>query len=845
MFCCCLTVTPDLAGELYSSHQGASRHGFSSAFHPLATECQENAKKFDPLEAINRWRTLLGPSKLFANIYLSSCAEFDEIKCKNLRQMFAVSDTRNFCHGSFDCHAFAQDVHKRYRRTEAHADVVGRFNERFILSLASCANCVVMDDCLNVLPILSPSKKWRQAGPGRLHLLQCAGWQVSICMAVVTMTVASVGFYSTNDGLFLPYTPFHSDTDNAGIILAQSIGNALIMLGFVERLALMDKLDTTLDEADKKWQLFNIIKDNTTNINYGAMVETNTDGSKRAPPPTNFLRPNENSNTTNINYGAMAETNLDGSKRVPPPTNFLRPNENSNTININYGAMAETNLDGSKRVPPPTNFLRPNENSNTININYGAMAETNLDGSKRAPPPVDHHTPTDAKDGAAECNLWSPTTADANIQNAAAATRSSRSRSKSGGRPNYKEEEEEFETPKKVYYHNEFGRFTTRAEWEERERTASGGRRRRVDSGVAGAAGAAQQDDQRERTASRGRRRRVDSGAAGVAAQQDDQRERTASGGRRRRVDSGAADRDPNGCPGKPGRPEVTDNDRTHVSIKWTPPTDTGRLPITHYCVQRVEGTKTGRWIKVNDDCAYTDERVQPQHGYEYRVVAVNREGRGKPSDPSELAWAKPKFEAPRFEFDGKEVRVRAGKPLDLAISYVGAPLPDIKWFKQDLEMSGGIQTTPAITRLYIPESARSDSGQCRIVATNEKGTAEARVLISVVERPGPPEGPIRYPTTTTRSITLSWRPPKDYGGVELSGYRIDYQRLGARDWQRVPENVTLPNYTVHNLRNGAQYKFRVFAVNMVGTSGPLNGEPVTAKDPFVYPDEFEEDVLF
>ncbi|KAL3069386.1 hypothetical protein niasHS_018111 [Heterodera schachtii] len=48
----------------------------------------------------------------------------------------------------------SMDVHKRYR-TEAHADVVGRFNERFILSLASCANCVVMDDCLNVLPISS------------------------------------------------------------------------------------------------------------------------------------------------------------------------------------------------------------------------------------------------------------------------------------------------------------------------------------------------------------------------------------------------------------------------------------------------------------------------------------------------------------------------------------------------------------------------------------------------------------------------------------------------------------------------------------------------------------------
>jgi N-acetyltransferase 10 len=31
--------------------------------------------------------------------------------------------------------------------------VVARFNERFILSLASCSDCLVLDDELNVLPI--------------------------------------------------------------------------------------------------------------------------------------------------------------------------------------------------------------------------------------------------------------------------------------------------------------------------------------------------------------------------------------------------------------------------------------------------------------------------------------------------------------------------------------------------------------------------------------------------------------------------------------------------------------------------------------------------------------------
>jgi N-acetyltransferase 10 len=45
-----------------------------------------------------------------------------------------------------------QDVHARYR-TSSHDSVVARFNERFILSLGSCADCLVLDDELNVLPI--------------------------------------------------------------------------------------------------------------------------------------------------------------------------------------------------------------------------------------------------------------------------------------------------------------------------------------------------------------------------------------------------------------------------------------------------------------------------------------------------------------------------------------------------------------------------------------------------------------------------------------------------------------------------------------------------------------------
>ncbi|KAK9949849.1 hypothetical protein M0R45_005360 [Rubus argutus] len=51
-------------------------------------------------------------------------------------------------------YTMVMDVHDRFR-TESHSEATGRFNERFLLSLASCKACVVMDDELNILPISS------------------------------------------------------------------------------------------------------------------------------------------------------------------------------------------------------------------------------------------------------------------------------------------------------------------------------------------------------------------------------------------------------------------------------------------------------------------------------------------------------------------------------------------------------------------------------------------------------------------------------------------------------------------------------------------------------------------
>ncbi|KAF9609215.1 hypothetical protein IFM89_014409 [Coptis chinensis] len=60
-------------------------------------------------------------------------------------------------------YTMAMDVHERFR-TESHSDTTGRFNERFLLSIASCKTCVVMDDELHISPISVHVRETKEKG---------------------------------------------------------------------------------------------------------------------------------------------------------------------------------------------------------------------------------------------------------------------------------------------------------------------------------------------------------------------------------------------------------------------------------------------------------------------------------------------------------------------------------------------------------------------------------------------------------------------------------------------------------------------------------------------------------
>ncbi|KAK7065507.1 Immunoglobulin like [Halocaridina rubra] len=299
--------------------------------------------------------------------------------------------------------------------------------------------------------------------------------------------------------------------------------------------------------------------------------------------------------------------------------------------------------------------------------------------------------------------------------------------------------------------------------------------------------------------------------------------------------------------PGRPGRPNCIDSDKDFIKISWTAPRSTGGSPITGYDVERC-GIHSGRWKKISRDpirfTEFLDDTVLEGEQYQYRIIANNKMGSSEPSEPSHPIAAKPMREAPKLYLDGllgKKLKVRAGEPIDIKIPMSGAPQPACEWTKANKKVEPtkrtSMETTNDHTRLFIDKSRREDSGTYKITAENAYGKDSADIEVIVVDKPGPPIGPLSPTDITAHTISLSWKPPQDDGGSEVTGYVVEKTEAAYDMWKVVPGFCPKCSFTVKGLEEGKKYKFRVRAENMYGVSEPLEGKPVEAKNPFDPPD--------
>uniref|UniRef100_A0A8C5DTH0 Titin n=1 Tax=Gouania willdenowi TaxID=441366 RepID=A0A8C5DTH0_GOUWI len=128
-----------------------------------------------------------------------------------------------------------------------------------------------------------------------------------------------------------------------------------------------------------------------------------------------------------------------------------------------------------------------------------------------------------------------------------------------------------------------------------------------------------------------------------------------------------------------------------------------------------------------------------------------------------------------------------------------------------------------------------------RVMAVNDAGVGTLSNISIPIKASEPKDIPcapsvVCVSDSTNTSISLEWSKPADDGGMEILGYNVEMAK--GEEWQRVNKELLVgTNYTVKGLQTGAEYMFRVAAVNHVGQGEEKEiPEPAQAVDRLAAP---------
>ncbi|XP_048056894.1 immunoglobulin-like and fibronectin type III domain-containing protein 1 [Megalobrama amblycephala] len=201
-------------------------------------------------------------------------------------------------------------------------------------------------------------------------------------------------------------------------------------------------------------------------------------------------------------------------------------------------------------------------------------------------------------------------------------------------------------------------------------------------------------------------------------------------------------------------------------------------------------------------------------------------------TDAMETAGDLPKFDPDDLHKFSKNVVVKVGQTASFKMPFPPQDSSEINWFKDGTELfdGGRIKVVKELnqSRLQIKECLRSDSGEIKIQLKNPFGTVEAFSRLIVVDKPGPPQGPVEVIDSSSSVIEIKWNPPSDTGGSEVTNYLVERQQVGQSVWKKVwDSSADRLSFRDRNVSHGKKYIYRIYAGNSEGTSDPLETESI------------------
>uniref|UniRef100_A0A3P8SY05 Titin n=1 Tax=Amphiprion percula TaxID=161767 RepID=A0A3P8SY05_AMPPE len=271
-------------------------------------------------------------------------------------------------------------------------------------------------------------------------------------------------------------------------------------------------------------------------------------------------------------------------------------------------------------------------------------------------------------------------------------------------------------------------------------------------------------------------------------------------------------------------------------------------IPIFGRPKPAVTWTKDGAPLKANFtniiETEYAVTGLTENEQYEFRVIARNAAGVfSEPSDSSGSITATDELEPPRASMDPKYkdvIVVNAGEHLLLDADIYGKPIPDVAWLKEGKEMDKAVRievkTTQKRAAMTIKDVTKLDGGHYDLVLKNLGGTKVLPITVKVLDKPGPPTGPMKVTGVMSDRCIIAWSEPALDGGASISHYVLEKRETSRLSWTVVAPNIKGLYHKVTNLLTGNEYIFRVRAINKYGVGDYLESEPITARNPYKPP---------
>uniref|UniRef100_A0A674NPD6 Neogenin 1b n=1 Tax=Takifugu rubripes TaxID=31033 RepID=A0A674NPD6_TAKRU len=174
-------------------------------------------------------------------------------------------------------------------------------------------------------------------------------------------------------------------------------------------------------------------------------------------------------------------------------------------------------------------------------------------------------------------------------------------------------------------------------------------------------------------------------------------------------------------------------------------------------------------------------------------------------------------------QFMRRPANIYAHESMDIVFEceVSGSPAPSVKWVKNgDAVIPSDYFKIIKEHNLQVLGLVKSDEGFYQCLAENDAGNIQSSAQLIILDHAGPtPSAPrdVVASLVSTRFIKLTWRPPAEPHGDELT-YSVFYSQEGTSRERVV--NTSRPGemqVTIQNLMPDTKYRFRVVAHNSNG----------------------------